>query len=106
MLVLSRRPQQKVLFPNLGVRVGILSVQGQVVRVGVDAPRDVPVWREEIAPADCFHASSLQHLLRNRLNEAGLALQLAQQQIRVGQCDAAETTLHRAFAKLGRVDEF
>jgi carbon storage regulator CsrA len=104
MLVLSRRPQQKVLFPNLGVAVEILSVQGQVVKVGVEAPKDVSVWREEIAPTGGIQEKSPQHRLRNRLNHAGIVLHLAQRQLRVGQTSAAEGTLREALTALETLD--
>ena len=49
MLVLSRREDDKILFPNLGISVKILRVEGNKVRVGVEAPRDVRVLRHELA---------------------------------------------------------
>jgi carbon storage regulator CsrA len=48
MLVLSRRLSEKLLFPGLNVAVQILSIKGNVVRLGIDAPRDVAVLREEL----------------------------------------------------------
>lgn len=48
MLVLSRREDDKILFPNLGVTVQILKVAGNKVRVGVQAPDDVKVLRHEL----------------------------------------------------------
>ncbi len=48
MLVLSRRQDDKVLFPNLGISVHILRVEGNKVRVGVDAPPEVKVLRHEL----------------------------------------------------------
>ncbi len=49
MLVLSRKEHQKILLPTLGVSVEVLRVQGQAVRIGIAAPSDVPIVREEIA---------------------------------------------------------
>lgn len=49
MLVLSRKEDDKILFPNLGITVQILRVEGSKVRVGVDAPRDVKILRHELA---------------------------------------------------------
>ena len=48
MLVLSRKPRQALLMSN-GVRVVVVRVSGDQVRIGVDAPPDVTVVREEIA---------------------------------------------------------
>lgn len=45
MLVLSRRAQQQISFPNLGVTLSILQVLGKVVKVGIDAPPSEPTFR-------------------------------------------------------------
>ena len=47
MLVLTRRPNEAIVIGD-NVVITILSVQGNQVRVGIDAPRDVIVDREEI----------------------------------------------------------
>jgi carbon storage regulator CsrA len=53
MLVLSRRPGQSILLPGLGVTVRVLSAKGGTVRIGIEAPPDVKVLREElVCPAD------------------------------------------------------
>jgi carbon storage regulator CsrA len=48
MLVLSRRLNEKLVFPGLNVTVQVLSVRGNVVRLGIDAPAEVQVLREEL----------------------------------------------------------
>ena len=57
MLVLSRRPQERIVFPKLGIEVEILGVSGSTVRVGVNAPREVLVLRHEVAEKDAARAS-------------------------------------------------
>lgn len=47
MLVLSRRPGQSIVVGNQVV-VTVLEVRGDQVRIGVDAPREVQVHREEV----------------------------------------------------------
>ena len=47
MLILTRRVGETVMIGN-DVTVTILGVKGNQVRVGVNAPRDVAVHREEI----------------------------------------------------------
>jgi carbon storage regulator CsrA len=49
MLVLSRGTQQKIVFPTLGVSIEILQISGKRVRIGIAAPAEVPVHRNEIA---------------------------------------------------------
>src|SRR5690242_757938 len=48
MLVLSRRQGQRINFPNLDISVQVLSCKGPVVRLGVEAPPEVRVLREEL----------------------------------------------------------
>lgn len=47
MLILTRRVGEAVMIGD-DVTVTVLSVSGNQVRIGVDAPRDVSVHREEI----------------------------------------------------------
>ena len=47
MLVLSRRTGESVVIGH-EVTVTVLEVRGDVVRIGIDAPRHVQVHREEV----------------------------------------------------------
>jgi carbon storage regulator len=47
MLILSRKTDEAIRIGD-EVTVTILSVKGKQVRIGIDAPADVPVHREEI----------------------------------------------------------
>jgi carbon storage regulator len=47
MLVLSRRPQEAVVIDGT-IRVTVLSIQGNKVRLGITAPPSVRVDREEV----------------------------------------------------------
>ena len=47
MLVLSRRPGESVMVGH-DVVITVLEVRGDVVRVGIKAPREVQVHREEV----------------------------------------------------------
>ena len=47
MLVLTRRIGEKLIIGD-NVTVTMLGVKGRQVRIGIDAPRDVTVHREEI----------------------------------------------------------
>ena len=49
MLVLSRNVEQTVRIGDIQVKV--LSIRGDKVRLGILAPRDVPVHREEVYQA-------------------------------------------------------
>lgn len=47
MLILTRRVGETMMIGD-DITVTILGVKGKQVRIGVDAPRDVPIHREEI----------------------------------------------------------
>lgn len=47
MLILSRRPGESFMIGD-NVRITVLNARGTQVRVGIDAPKDTPVHREEI----------------------------------------------------------
>lgn len=47
MLILTRRPGERVVIGE-GVTVTVMEVAGQTVRLGIDAPKGLPVYREEI----------------------------------------------------------
>ena len=77
MLVLSRKENQRVVFPNLGVSVEILRLDGSRVRVGIELPDDVRILRGELVDEQELleaneSARKQKHDLRNRLNSANL----------------------------------
>ena len=47
MLVLTRKMGQSVMIGD-GVEVQVLSVAGEKVRIGITAPRDVSIFRNEV----------------------------------------------------------
>lgn len=111
MLVLSRRPGQKVLFPSLGISIEVLRSRGSIARLGIEAPDDVAVLREEVleksARVDSVETSTLsptarelRHAWRNKLNQLMLKLELLQGQLDVGQAIDPERKLNEVFSEL------
>ena len=47
MLIITRRPGQKIVLGD-EITIEVIEVSGQTVRIGIAAPRSVPVYREEI----------------------------------------------------------
>jgi carbon storage regulator len=47
MLVLTRKPNESIMIGDQ-IELSILSVSGEKVRIGVEAPREIPVYRKEI----------------------------------------------------------
>ncbi len=50
MLVLSRKANQEICIGD-NIRVMVIEIRGDKVRLGVAAPRDVPVHRHEVHDA-------------------------------------------------------
>ncbi len=48
MLVLSRRANERILFPELNISVQVLTTRSGQVRLGIEAPADIRVVREEV----------------------------------------------------------
>ena len=48
MLVLSRKLGERVLVPHCDLSVTIVSIEGNTVRLGISAPTDIGVYREEL----------------------------------------------------------
>ena len=48
MLVLSRRRNEKIVLPHLGITVQVVAIKPGVVRLGIEAPPEVAVCREEL----------------------------------------------------------
>jgi carbon storage regulator len=46
-LVLTRKANQSIMIGD-GIEVSVLAVMGEKVRIGIEAPRSVPVFRQEV----------------------------------------------------------
>jgi carbon storage regulator CsrA len=111
MLVLSRRLNEKVLFPGIDTAVQIVAIKAGVVRLGIAAPPDVTVLREELQdqaaewkkptnkqPANHNAAVTLDKLfpqLCDRLKVTRVGLGLLQLQLDAGLSQDAKATLTR-----------
>jgi carbon storage regulator len=72
MLVLTRKSNQSIMIGD-DVEVSVLSIMGEKVRIGIQAPRDVPVFRKEVyleiqqeqvaAPAEGSRRKAVDHAL-------------------------------------------
>ena len=47
MLVLTRRTRQSIMIGD-EIELSVLSVSGEKVRIGIEAPNEVPVFRKEV----------------------------------------------------------
>lgn len=119
MLVLTRGPNDQVVFPTLGIRLEILRVSGNKVRLGIKAPADVPVHRHEVAeriersaevggivrfPRPKQPTTRMGHAVRNRLNAAALGLHLLHRKLETGDLSDAEATVLSVFSELRAIE--
>jgi CheY-like chemotaxis protein len=95
------------LFPAFATSVEVVSVKPGVVRLGIEAPADVTVLRQEVLErnrtgfAEAPQANRVSPAggavivpqLRNRLNTASVGLSLLRRQLRAGLTTGAEATL-------------
>jgi carbon storage regulator len=48
MLVLRRKLGERILLPECGVTVTVVAIEGNTVRLGISAPAEMGVFREEL----------------------------------------------------------
>jgi carbon storage regulator len=48
MLVLSRKVGEKIVIPGLDAEIAIVAIKGKAVRLGITAPAEVSVRRQEL----------------------------------------------------------
>ncbi len=127
MLVLSRGRNDKVVFPTLGISVEILRVAGNKVRLGIEAPPEIPVHRHEVSEriaasheagvSDPGHnvvvnlpmgkdtlGAPMNHAIRNRLNAAALGLHLLHRKLENDDLCDAESTIFKIFNELKAIE--
>ena len=107
MLVVTRRPQEKITFPALGITVQLLRLAAGRARIGIEAPADIKILREELPPSE--ESKSLvetsDHARANAINRVMLAVHLAQKQWEAGWTSEANTTLEKALQLLEKLHE-
>jgi two-component system, OmpR family, response regulator len=105
MLVLSRKLYEKIVFAGTHTAVQIVGIKGGVLRLGIEAPPEVAVLREELydpaaegganaAPAES-QLATFRRQFRNRLRDTGVGLGLLHLFLDVGEAEEAKATLQR-----------
>jgi carbon storage regulator CsrA len=126
MLVLTRRENEKIVFPEVGITVELVSISGSRARIGVEAPAEVRILRHEIAERELAEKpltfavknrpqlgaiakegpteKSPSHKVRNHLNSTSIAAQLLRRQLDMGLIDDAEATVQTLLSELGALN--
>jgi carbon storage regulator len=58
MLVLSRKKNESIVINN-DIKIVVVEIRGDKVRLGVEAPKEVPVHRREVF--DAIHRGETEH---------------------------------------------
>jgi carbon storage regulator CsrA len=108
MLVLSRRPDEKIVFPDLNITVQVVNVKGNAVRLGISAPPEVTVLRAEVPdrtaewggdrqppPAAEAPAARLNRAVHSRLQVTRTGLAELRRQLQAGRGDVAQMLLDK-----------
>jgi CheY-like chemotaxis protein/sRNA-binding carbon storage regulator CsrA len=105
-LVVSRRPDEEIVFPNLGIRIKVLRNDGSRTRLGIEAPTTVQVLRGELVGARTSggDAGTLSHEFRNTLNAVKLAITMFERQTAAGDIDGGHQTFLRMLERLRRAE--
>lgn len=121
MLVLTRRENERIVLPTLQTSIQVVRIAGSTVRLGIEAPPEVPVLREELLHALEHGTQKLQDPAcqqefrreeipcRNPSESEGrvdyeklldcvaVAFELLETQLSRGQMDAARETIRKAL---------
>lgn len=112
MLILSRKQDQRVSFPDLGITVKILGVRGKNVRLGFDAPVEFRIVRTELAEEEIQNSQQhqivqvppeLRHQLRNQLNSLSIATHFYKEQMAAGFYEQAEEAFKKQVELLENI---
>src|SRR5438045_1718935 len=104
MLVLSRRLNEKIVFPGIGTAVQVVAIKAGAVRLGIEAPPHVTVFREELrdriaewrpSTPPVADQTNLSPLLSGRLKVASTGIALLRRQLEAGRLQDAAGTLDK-----------
>ena len=110
MLILSRKQNQEIVFPNLGVRIEVAKIRGNTVCLGIDAPKDIAILRGELenmysnSTREVTAPLEMTHELRNRLNAMSLCLHVMKEKQQAN-LPIDPKILTRALSELHTIEE-
>jgi carbon storage regulator len=108
MLVLARRLNERIVIPCIQAAIQVVGIQGGIVRLGIDAPADVKVFREEVlqkaaTEADTHDLATGPGDLHRRLADAAQELAELRRQLQGKLPAGAAATLLRIDRDLGEL---
>jgi len=118
MLVLARQLNERIVMPSVQATIEVVAIRPNSVRLGIDAPPEVTILREEVLrrggmPPEALvptepdaetRLAQVGHVLRNRLQTLALGLELMRQQMRVQFSPELEPMLRRMEDEVRSLD--
>jgi carbon storage regulator CsrA len=118
MLVLARQLNERIVLPTVPTTIEVVSIKPGNVRLGIEAPPEVTILREEvwrrgrvlpvssIAPRSDEEArlARIKHVLRNRLDTVALGLDLLSQQMQANPLPGLLTMIRRMEDEIRTLD--
>lgn len=101
MLVVSRRCDEEIVFPTIGVTVKILQASANRARLGIEAPAHIQILRGELHSPDVPRSN---HKLRNDLNAITLFIEMYERLVQRGDLDRAHQTYLQMLTRLKEID--
>jgi carbon storage regulator CsrA len=108
MLVLARRLNERIVIPCIQAAIQVVGIQGGIVRLGIEAPTDVKIFREEVvqdgrATASTDDVAPGPDDVRRRLANTARDLSELRSQLRGKLSASAAATLFRIDRDLGEL---
>lgn len=114
-LVVTRHSKEKISFPQVGITIHFIRVHSGNVKMGIDAPRDIAIVRDEIDGTETTASlvrrqflrlpKDIRHGIRNELHQVSVGLHLYRELIRAGHAQEAEEAFQAIQESLERLDE-
>ncbi len=119
MLILARQQNERIVMPTVPATIEVVAVKSNGVRLGIDAPPEVTVLREEVlrrgdltpgnllalTEADAeMRLNRIKHLLGHRLKAVALGLDLARKQVTNTEDSELSALLQRMESEVHRLN--
>lgn len=115
MLVVTRHSKDRISFPQVGITIHFIRVHSGNVKIGIDAPRDIAIVRDEIDSSETTASlirrqflrlpRDIRHGIRNELHQISIGLHLYRELLQAGQTQEAEEAFSAMQSCLQRLDE-
>jgi carbon storage regulator len=119
MLVLARQLNERIVLPTVRATIEVVAIKPGAVRLGIDAPPEVVILREEVLRRDGLPAAArtamvepdaqtrltrIQYVLRNRLHTVALGLDLLRQQLQSSAAPGLESMVQHMEDEIRALD--